>query len=370
LAEVALEGVTKVYPGGVTAVRDASLAVRDGEFMVLVGPSGCGKSTLLRTVAGLEEVTAGTVRIGGRVVNDVAPRDRDVAMVFQDYALYPHMTVAGNLSFGLRMRGLPAAEIGSRVAEAARTLGLEGLLDRRPRELSGGQRQRVALGRAIVRKPAVFLFDEPLSNLDAGLRAELRAEIKKLHGRLGTTTIYVTHDQVEAMTLGGRIAVLRDGVIQQLGEPLELYDRPANRFVAGFLGAPPMNFLAGTFARRDGGAFFSDGHAWIRLPDGAAQALAGREGCPIELGIRPERLAMAASPAGAAAESGLEAKVEVVEPLGSGTIVRLATPRQHLTVTVEAHRTVRVGEIAWLSAPPEHWHVFDGQSGRAVGPGG
>jgi multiple sugar transport system ATP-binding protein len=370
LAEVAIEGVTKVYPGPVTAVRDASLTVRDGEFMVLVGPSGCGKSTLLRTVAGLEEVTAGTIRIGARAVNDVAPKDRDVAMVFQDYALYPHMTVAGNLSFGLKMRRLPAAEIGSRVAEAARILGIEGLLDRRPKALSGGQRQRVALGRAIVRKPAVFLFDEPLSNLDAGLRAELRAEIKKLHGRLRTTTIYVTHDQVEAMTLGERIAVLRDGVIQQVGEPLELYDRPANRFVAGFLGTPPMNFLQGTFVRRDGGPGFTDGHARLRLPEGAAAALAGREGCPIELGIRPERLALAGSAdAAGGGEDGLEARVEVVEPLGSGTIIRLATPRQALTVMVEAHRTVRVGETAWLSAPSESWHVFDGGSGQVVGAG-
>ena len=369
MAEVAIERVTKVYPGSVAAVQDASLAIRDHEFMVLVGPSGCGKSTLLRMVAGLEEITSGTIRIGERVVNDVAPKDRNIAMVFQDYALYPHMTVAENMAFGLKMRKYPKAEIQSRVSEAARILDLEPLLDRLPKQLSGGQRQRVAVGRAIVRKPAAFLFDEPLSNLDAKLRTEMRAEIKKLHQRLRTTTIYVTHDQVEAMTLGERIAVLRDGVIQQVGEPLELYGRPANRFVAGFIGTPPMNFLQGKLVRRDGLCFFSDGHAWLRLPERAVTALAGLDGCPIELGIRPEKLALAGHPGGDGAGQGFEAQVEVVEPLGSQTIVHFRTPRQSLIGIVEAHQSVQVGQTVWLSAPPERWHVFDSQTGRAVGAG-
>jgi multiple sugar transport system ATP-binding protein len=361
--------VTKVYPVSVTAVKDASLAIRDHEFMVLVGPSGCGKSTLLRMVAGLEEITSGTIRIGERVVNDVAPKDRDIAMVFQDYALYPHMTVAENMAFGLKMRKYPKAEIQSRVSEAARILDLEPLLDRLPKQLSGGQRQRVAVGRAIVRKPAAFLFDEPLSNLDAKLRTEMRAEIKKLHQRLRTTTIYVTHDQVEAMTLGERIAVLRDGVIQQVGEPLELYGRPANRFVAGFIGTPPMNFLQGKLVRRDGLCFFSDGHAWLRLPERAVTALAGLDGCPIELGIRPEKLALASSPDGGGGNR-LEARVEVVEPLGSATIVHLQMARRSLVTVVDAHQRVQVGEAVWVSAPPERWHVFDSQTGQAIGAAG
>jgi multiple sugar transport system ATP-binding protein len=362
MAEVVIENVTKVYPGGVAAVKDASLTVGDHEFLVLVGPSGCGKSTLLRMVAGLEEITEGTIRIGGRVVNDVPPKDRDIAMVFQDYALYPHMTVAENMAFGLKMRKYPRDEIRSRVGEAAGILDLEGYLDRLPKQLSGGQRQRVAVGRAIVRKPAAFLFDEPLSNLDAKLRVEMRAELKKLHSKLRTTTIYVTHDQVEAMTLGERIVVLKDGVIQQVGEPLSLYDRPANRFVAGFLGTPPMNFLDGSVKRADGGFVFADGHARIRLPDAATAALAGSEGQTVELGIRPEKIEVldAPAPAGGA----IEAQVEVVEPLGNETLVHFRTPKQAIIAMVDAHRPVRAGAKMWLSAPPDRLHVFDKESGK------
>jgi multiple sugar transport system ATP-binding protein len=252
MAQVVLNDVTKVYPGPVRAVERVSLEIGDGEFVVLVGPSGCGKSTTLRMIAGLEEITAGTIVIDGRIVNDVHPKDRDIAMVFQNYALYPHMSVYKNMSFGLKLRGTPKSEIDRRVREAARVLGIEDLLDRKPRQLSGGQRQRVAVGRAIVREPKAFLFDEPLSNLDAGLRVEMRAELKRLHMRLKTTTVYVTHDQEEAMTLSDRVVIMHLGVVQQVGTPLEVYRRPANRFVASFLGTPPMNFLDMTLRRSDG----------------------------------------------------------------------------------------------------------------------
>ena len=329
---------------------------------MLVGTSGCGKSTLLRMVAGLEEITEGTIRIGGRVVNEVPPKDRDIAMVFQDYALYPHMTVAENMAFGLKMRKYSKDEIKARVREAAGILDLENLLDRLPKQLSGGQRQRVAVGRAIVRKPAAFLFDEPLSNLDAKLRVEMRAEVKKLHGRLRTTTIYVTHDQVEAMTLGERIVVLRDGVVQQVGEPLELYDHPANRFVASFIGTPPMNFLAGRIERQDGAFVFTRGSARLRLAQSAAPALAGREGREVELGVRPESLEILTAPAG----GGLEAQVEVVEPLGNQTQVYFKTAQQSIVGMVDAHRRISPGDSFWLSAPPERLHVFDLATGESL----
>jgi multiple sugar transport system ATP-binding protein len=252
MAEVILENVTKVFPGGTVAVEEFSLNIRDQEFIVLVGPSGCGKSTTLRMVAGLEEATRGTIRIGNRVVNDVPPKDRDIAMVFQNYALYPHMTVYKNMAFGLRLRRFPKAEIDRRVREAAKILGIEELMDRKPRALSGGQRQRVAVGRAIVRQPQAFLFDEPLSNLDAKLRVEMRAELKRLHHRLKTTVIYVTHDQAEAMTLGDRVVVMNAGRVQQVAPPLVVYDFPVNRFVAGFLGTPAMNFIPGRLVAQDG----------------------------------------------------------------------------------------------------------------------
>src|SRR5438445_5243105 len=268
MARVELEKVTKIYPGNVKAVDAVDLAIKDQEFVVLVGPSGCGKSTTLRMVAGLEEISDGTIRIGNRVVNDVPPKDRDIAMVFQNYALYPHMTVYKNMAFGLKLRGMPKVQINQRVMEAAKILDIEHLLERKPKQLSGGQRQRVAVGRAIVREPAAFLFDEPLSNLDAKLRVTTRAELKRLHARLKTTTIYVTHDQEEAMTLGDRIVVMKDGLIQQADTPLNTYNFPANRFVAGFIGMPPMNFFDGTIKMQDGGMIFEEG----RLKDAKVAA--------------------------------------------------------------------------------------------------
>jgi multiple sugar transport system ATP-binding protein len=308
MARVAFERVTKVYPGPVVAVDDLTLEVADGEFLILVGPSGCGKSTALRMVAGLERISDGMIVIGDRVINDVPPKDRDIAMVFQNYALYPHMTVEKNLGFGLRRRRTPREDVRQRVDEISEMLGLHDLLRRRPGQLSGGQRQRVAMGRALVREPEVFLLDEPLSNLDAKLRVQMRAELKRLHERIGVTTIYVTHDQVEAITLGERIAVLRDGVLQQVGPPQDVYDHPANVFVAGFIGSPPMNLLKGTAA--NGRVTVGDvelGPPSAPLPEGE-----------VWVGIRPEGL----RPVGeASAGSVFEVCVEVVEPLGDEVLV-------------------------------------------------
>src|SRR4051812_44126113 len=292
MAKVILKGVAKTYPGGVRAVADFDLEIADGELVVFVGPSGCGKSTTLRMIAGLEEITAGTIQIGDRIVNDIPPKDRDIAMVFQSYALYPHMTVFENMAFGLKMRNTPRATIVEKVNRAAAVLGLEKLMDRKPRALSGGQRQRVAVGRAMVRAPQCFLFDEPLSNLDAKLRVEMRAELKRLHLELGTTTIYVTHDQEEAMTLGDRIVVMKDGYIQQVGAPLDIYHHPKNRFVAGFLGTPPMNFLEGKLVRDGGRLWFEGGDGRVAIPTPAAESLAARAGEEIVLGIRPQALSL------------------------------------------------------------------------------
>jgi multiple sugar transport system ATP-binding protein len=313
MANVTLENVVKTYkPGTPPTVRGVSLEIKDGEFFILLGPSGCGKSTLLRMIAGLEDVTSGNVKIAGRVVNDVPPKERDIAMVFQSYALYPHMTVRENMSFGLKMLGFAKSDIEKRVAGAAASLGLAEQLERQPRELSGGQRQRVALGRAIVREPKVFLLDEPLSNLDAKLRGGMRAELKRLHDRLAVTMVYVTHDQVEAMTLGDRVAVVDKGVIQQVGTPLDVYDRPVNRFVAGFLGSPPMNFLAGTV--RDGAL---ERKGSLPVPLGDRLGALAPPGTEVELGVRPEDLAIELSE-GASALTG---KAAVVEPLGDQVVV-------------------------------------------------
>ncbi len=292
MAEVKLEGVHKIYDGKVTAVRDVSVTIKDKEFVVLVGPSGCGKSTVLRMIAGLEEISTGTISIDGKVVNEVPPKDRDIAMVFQNYALYPHMTVYENLAFGLKLRKTPKDEIDRRVQNAARILGIDAYLDRKPKALSGGQRQRVALGRAIVRNPKVFLFDEPLSNLDANLRVQMRTEISRLHHRLQTTMIYVTHDQIEAMSMGDRIVVLKDGIVQQVDTPLNIYHHPANKFVAGFIGSPTMNFLSGTIRANGTAQFVQDGSPLsITLPpsvQGAPQRLdVGRPGDPPRAYLRP-----------------------------------------------------------------------------------
>ena len=360
MANVRLEAVRKVYDNGQVAVAGASFEAAHGERLVLVGPSGCGKSTLLRMIAGLESITSGTLSIGDRVVNDVSPRDRDIAMVFQNYALYPHMSVADNLAFGLKLRGTPREEIDRRVREAATMLELEGVLERRPAQLSGGQRQRVALGRALVRKPAAFLLDEPLSNLDAKLRSAMRVEIARLHRRLDTTMIYVTHDQVEAMTLGQRIVVLKDGEIQQIDTPMALYDRPANLFVAGFLGSPAMNILQGRLVQADGGLFLKLEDD-SRLPLGAAAIDPAWLDTELAVGIRPEDLQP-----GAAGPGSFEAVVEVVEPVGNEVFLNLRHGRHELVARVAPRALPQLGEVMAMTLVPERLHFFDPVSGRRL----
>lgn len=356
MASVTLEGISKIYPGDVYAVRDLDLEINDGEFLVLVGPSGCGKSTTLRMIAGLETISAGTLKIGDRVVNDVHPRDRDIAMVFQNYALYPHMTVEQNMSFALKMRKAPKAEIQERVAWAADLLGLEALLKRKPKALSGGQRQRVALGRAIVRKPAVFLFDEPLSNLDAKLRVQTRAEIKRLHRQLKTTTIYVTHDQEEAMTLGDRVVVMCDGLKRQSDSPLETYQRPADSFVASFLGMPPMNFFEGLLEQADGHLWFANEDVRLRLDDAPLEWLAGETKRPIVAGIRPESFTLSDSPN---EHHSLSGTVLVTEPLGSTMDVYLDTNSgQRIVCRVPAAHLAE-GQAITARVDPQAIHLFE-----------
>jgi multiple sugar transport system ATP-binding protein len=358
MAEVRFDGVSKSY-GSVTVISRLDLEVRDHEFMVLVGPSGCGKSTALRMVAGLEEISGGTITIGGRVVNDLPPKDRDIAMVFQNYALYPHMTVRENLDFGLRIRKTTAAEAKRLVAEAAEILDIAHLLDRKPRELSGGQRQRVAVGRAMVRKPAVFLFDEPLSNLDAKLRVQMRAEISKLQQRLQATTIYVTHDQVEAMTMGHRIAVMKDGDLKQVGTPLDLYERPANLFVASFIGTPPMNFVSATIA--DGGGMLSASKLALPVPPSLRGSTRGRDGRRVIVGVRPENILDAGkAPRGAVAR--LTVEVEIVEPLGHEVIVHGRIGEDLLVAKVDPHRAPRMGAPLDLVLELDALHLFDAES--------
>ena len=359
MADLQLGNLRKVYSNGHVAVADASLDIADGELLVLVGPSGCGKSTLLRMIAGLESITAGTLRIGGRVVNDVAPKDRDIAMVFQSYALYPHMSVAENLAFGLKLRGHDKAAVAARVAEAAKTLELDALLDRKPGQLSGGQRQRVALGRALVRQPQVFLLDEPLSNLDAKLRAGMRVEIARLHRQLGTTMVYVTHDQIEAMTLGQRIVVLKDGEIQQVDTPMALYERPANLFVATFLGSPAMNVFTGTLVAADG--------LHLQLGDGASIALPSGFDAPGDwigrtwhLGVRPEDLHRAEH-----GDAHFSARVEVVEPVGSEAFANLRHGAQSLVVRLSPRDLPQPGDRLALRIDPQRMHVFDAVTGLA-----
>jgi len=366
MASVTLEGIRKIYEDrGRThvAVHEIDVAVADGEFLVLVGPSGCGKSTTLRMIAGLESVSAGTIKIGDRVVNDVPARDRDIAMVFQNYALYPHMTVYQNLAFALRMRRAAKADIDARVRQAAALLELEPLLERRPRQLSGGQRQRVAVGRAIVRQPQVFLFDEPLSNLDAKLRVQMRRDLAALRRRLGTTTIYVTHDQVEAMTLGDRIVVMRDGRVQQVDTPLALYRRPANVFVATFLGTPPMNLLRGIIAPGEPGSYgvFQSDPIALRVPLGAAPA--PPVGQSVILGVRPEDLKVGPPDA-----AGVPAHVGEVEPLGGETLVALeVVDGVTLIARLEGTSPVRRGDAVSMTAPPESLQWFDGETETRLG---
>ena len=362
MAKVVLEHVYKIYPGGVTAVDDANLVIEDKEFVVLVGPSGCGKSTTLRMVAGLEEISKGTILIDGKKVNDVPPKNRDIAMVFQNYALYPHMTVYKNMAFGLKLRRYPKAEIDARVREAAEILSITHLLERKPKELSGGQRQRVAVGRAIVRKPKAFLFDEPLSNLDAKMRVQMRTEISKLHNRLQSTMIYVTHDQVEAMTMGDRIVVMKDGLIQQVAEPLDLYDNPANQFVASFIGSPPMNFFKGTLEGQGNAVYFNEGGFRVRVDDRHAPKLAALLGKPVVFGVRPEDVADASAGAGNP-EHLVSAKVEVVEPMGAEVFIYLNTGKHSFIARTGVHGNAEVNQDLKLSFDMKKSHFFDEQTG-------
>jgi multiple sugar transport system ATP-binding protein len=396
MAGIALSHVGKVYDDGTRAVTDLNIDIRDGEFVVFVGPSGCGKTTALRMIAGLESITEGEVRIGDRVVNNVPPRDRDIAMVFQSYALYPHMSVRDNIGFGLQLRKVPKDELNQRVEEAARILGLSEYLDRKPRNLSGGQRQRVAMGRAIVRQPQAFLMDEPLSNLDAKLRVQVRAEIGRLQRDLGVTTIYVTHDQTEAMTLGHRVAVMKKGVLQQIAPPQELYDRPVNLFVGGFIGSPAMNFMSGVLSRADDGTYaLALGPEVVTVPDAVVAmrpALAGFLGRPVIVGIRPEDIADAALSGGEPGRT-LTGLAELVEPLGSDLVVYLSTPvpapaghedfdelaketaggvalttddSTTLVARLSPRSAVVEGEKISLSLATDRLHFFDPESGSAI----
>jgi multiple sugar transport system ATP-binding protein len=363
MAQVVLKDINKLY-GSVHAVKDVNLRIDDREFVVLVGPSGCGKTTTLRMIAGLEAISSGDVSIDGQVVNDLAPMDRDIAMVFQNYALYPHMSVYDNMAFGLKMRKFDRRDIATRVKEAADILGIGELLKRKPRQLSGGQRQRVALGRAIVRHPRVFLFDEPLSNLDAKLRVQMRVELRKLHQRLGTTAVYVTHDQVEAMTLGDRVVVMKDGIVQQIGEPLELYNRPVNKFVAGFIGSPAMNFATVTMADGNGRLTAKNGGLEIEVPAPHADRLRAHTGHRLTIGIRPEdlRVAGAADPAGLT----FSAKVEVVEQLGSEVLLDLRVGNDAMVAAVDPVVRVKTQDTLRLAVNPGRLHFFDAESEKAV----
>jgi multiple sugar transport system ATP-binding protein len=362
MAQVVLKDLVKKFDE-VFAVREVSLTVKDQEFMVLVGPSGCGKSTTLRMIAGLEEISAGEIYIGDRLVNDLPPKDRDIAMVFQNYALYPHMTVYDNMAFGLKMRKFPKPEIDKRVREAAQMLGIQDLLSRKPRQLSGGQRQRVAVGRAIVRHPQVFLFDEPLSNLDAKLRVQMRVELKRLHDRLATTVIYVTHDQVEAMTLGDRVVVMKDGLVQQVGEPLGIYSKPRNRFVAGFIGSPAMNFVDCTVVQSGDLAVEAPGFR-IAVPPARRAALERLRGKAVALGFRPEDIRE--GPGEDQKAYRFDAVVEVVEPLGNEILVDLRVGQYPLVARVPPTSRVRIKEQIPLSLDPERLHFFDAQTEQAI----
>jgi len=363
MATVTFDHVWKRY-GDVVAVNDFNLEIQDEEFLVLVGPSGCGKTTALRMIAGLEEITEGTLKIGDRVVNDLAPKDRDVAMVFQSYALYPHMSVFDNLAFGLKLRKVPKAEIDKRVREAAATIELSNLLDRKPKQLSGGQRQRVALGRAIVREPAVFLMDEPLSNLDAKLRVQTRAEIARLHQRLKTTVVYVTHDQVEAMTMGDRIAVMNSGILQQVGPPQELYERPINKFVAGFIGSPAMNFVNVEVNKDDGKTVLRADNLELPLPD-RLQSAVDAGGKELTVGFRPEHFEIVDGTAPGPGAT-LRATCDVVEFLGNEELLHVRVGEHDLVAIVDASHRVRPGDVLDLHVPLEKIHLFDQQEGKAL----
>lgn len=358
MAQVTIRGVSKVYDGGALAVNNITLDIQDREFMALVGPSGCGKSTILRMIAGLEEVSAGTISIGGRVVNNVSPKDRDIAMVFQNYTLYPHKTVYENLAFGLKLRKFPKALIDKRVEETAGILGIHDYLNRKPKALSGGQRQRVAVGRAIVRKPAVFLFDEPLSNLDAKMRVQMRTELSKLHTRLEATMIYVTHDQIEAMTMGDRICVMNNGSIQQCDTPLHIYDNPANVFVAGFIGTPPMNIFKGELVSENGSLIFKAGRISVPMLAEWIPEIEQYTDKPVLFGIRPEDIGSERAELRSAAS--LRAKVEVIEPMGAETYLHLDTGTgTNCIARIDTRRRIMPGEELSLAVLMNHAHLFD-----------
>jgi len=385
VAKVVLKKVNKIYEGSVPAkkswyefwkpgsmrrdvhvVQDLDLEIRDGEFLVLVGPSGCGKSTTLRMVAGLEDITSGDIYIDETRVNDLSPKDRDIAMVFQNYALYPHMNVYDNMAFGLRLRKMPPAEIDERVQNAARLLKIESFLQRKPKELSGGQRQRVAMGRAIVRRPKVFLMDEPLSNLDAKLRVQMRAELQKLHRTLGVTTIYVTHDQTEAMTLGHRIVLMRDGLIQQFDSPLNIYERPANQYTAGFVGSPPMNFVDAVVECAPDGVYLKGSGFRVGAPPETHGDLRGHDGKAVTLGVRPESIHEGADASGKAR---FEANIEVLEEMGSEVYLHLSCGDDTLVARVDAHTRARVGDRAPFAFDLGKMHVFDKTTEKAIAHG-
>jgi multiple sugar transport system ATP-binding protein len=366
VANVILKNVVKEFKS-VTAVDRLSIEIHDREFAVLVGPSGCGKTTALRMIAGLEPVTSGEIFIGDRQVNDVEPKDRDIAMVFQNYALYPHMNVRDNLGFGLKMRKFPKAEIDQRVQEAADILGIHELLDRKPKQLSGGQRQRVAVGRAIVRKPKVFLFDEPLSNLDAKLRVAMRAEISKLHRRLGATIIYVTHDQVEAMTMASRIFIMHQGALQQSGAPLEVYKHPANRFVAGFIGSPAMNFIDAELVQEQDQFWIDAGGFKVKLPEAFYDPLKAYVGQPVIFGVRPEDMTARDAAAGSGNGNSLTARADVVETLGAETFVYLTCGAHSMVARMEApERPLEVGQSLEVDLKMQKTHIFDKETSQTV----
>jgi multiple sugar transport system ATP-binding protein len=364
MASVTIRRLNKKYDNGFHAVKDVDLEIRDKEFMVLVGPSGCGKTTTLRMVAGLEEITSGEILIGPQVVNELPPMERNIAMVFQNYALYPHKSVFQNMAFGLQMRKYPADEIRKRVNEAAEILGIQALLERKPRQLSGGQRQRVAVGRAIVRHPEVFLFDEPLSNLDAKLRVQMRVELKRLHEQLETTAIYVTHDQVEAMTLGDRVVVMKDGVVQQVGEPLELYGQPANRFVAGFIGSPAMNFLEVAIGEAGGALWAQAEGLRLRVPQRLTERVRAHTGRRVTLGVRPEAVRLQNGSGGS--DYGFATAVDVVEPLGNEILLNFRVGGALMVARVDPGVRVKAHESIRLELDPERVHFFDAESEAAL----
>ncbi|MFW5994836.1 MAG: ABC transporter ATP-binding protein [Spirochaetia bacterium] len=356
MATVDLKNINKIYEGNVQAVKDANITVKDKEFVVLVGPSGCGKTTTLRMIAGLEDITAGELEIDGKLVNDIPPKDRDIAMVFQNYALYPHMSVYDNMAFGLKIRKFSKSEIKNRVDEAARILDIEQLLDRKPKALSGGQRQRVAVGRAIVRKPKVFLFDEPLSNLDAKLRVQMRAEISSLHNRLQATMIYVTHDQVEAMTMGDKIVVMKDGLIQQIGDPLTLYNHPVNRFVAGFIGSPPMNFMSVKVEEEGGKIYAVEDNFRIQIDPRLAELTKPYAGKDMVFGVRPEDLKYNPN---AKDDTCVTGTVEVVEPLGADTHLYVNTGTHSIITRVDPSTKLEVGDEVRFTPDFDRVTMFD-----------